>query len=207
MIGDSAVDGAYRFLRSCTTGDLRFDEHLRSIRFVVAPQGQLVAPVMVAMLTALETVLFVPEYSERAMELLVTLQAFDEHGESGALADRWRIYHGEPEDVRWALIDIETARREELVIDGAALMRPNPLSSDEATLCREMNRSRPEDLRRICLTAAGLEVEHPVMVGIDPFGIDVRRRFDVVRVEAAEPMPDAAAARRVLERMAREAIA
>ncbi len=104
---DSLLERAICFLYANTTADLRFDEHLRGCRYVVGPRGRLVIPAMVAMLTAVDTVLFVPECAEGSMELLVTLEPLDEHGPHGALTDRWRIYHGDPEDVRWAVLDIE----------------------------------------------------------------------------------------------------
>ena len=93
--------------------------------YVVSPaDGRLVAPVMVAMLQAEETVLFVPEVGEGALELLVTLYEFDEHGPEGGLTDRWRIHHGEPSDVRWAHLDLDAAKHDGVVIDGDALLMP-----------------------------------------------------------------------------------
>jgi hypothetical protein len=202
-MADSTVDNAWAFIRANTTGEIRFDEHVRPIRYVVEPGGRLVAPAMVAMLTALETVLFVPDCAEGSMELLLTVIAFEEEGEDGAFADRWRIYHGEPEDVRWAFLEIDAAKYQGEVIDGEALSRPNPLADVEAALCRQVNTGARDALRRLCAAHAAA-VEEPVMVGIDPLGIDVRRRFDVVRVPAPEPMTTADEARRVLDSMLRE---
>ena len=51
---------------------------------------------MVAMLQAPETVLFVPDAAEDALELLVTLYEFQDRGPDGALTDRWRVHHGDP---------------------------------------------------------------------------------------------------------------
>src|SRR5690606_10916285 len=98
------IERAYTFLRAHTRADLRFEEHMRPIRYVISPgpflAGRLVAPVMVAMLDAVDTALFIPEDVDNAMEMQVTLEEFRERGESESarLADRWRIYHGEPED-------------------------------------------------------------------------------------------------------------
>ncbi|MHC5112842.1 MAG: DUF2470 domain-containing protein [Planctomycetota bacterium] len=191
---DPAVESAYAFLRAHTTADIRFDEHVRPIRYVIAPHGVLVSPVMVAMLETMDTVLFVPDVGEGAMEVQVTLEPFEER-DAGALADRWRIHHGTPPDVRWAYLHVDAARFDEQVVDGDALTRPNPLADDESTLCRELNQGRADDLRRLCLHYGKVNVEEPVMVGVDPLGIDVRGRFDVVRVPAPEPMPDADAVR------------
>jgi hypothetical protein len=209
---DAALHEAYAFLRAHTTGDLRFDEHLRPIRYVIEPGGRLVAPVMVAMLHAVDVVLFVPEVADGAMELQLTLVEFDERGapagaplSGGGLADRWRIHHGDPPDVNWALVTPDAARHEGHVIDGVVFRRENPLAADEAGLCRAMNRDRRDDLRVLATRFAGVNLEDPVMVAADPLGIDVRGRFDIVRVPAAEPMPTAADARRVLEAMIGEA--
>jgi hypothetical protein len=200
-MSDALVEEAWRFLRGHTTGEMQFDEHLRPLRYVLAPDGRLVAPVMVAMLAALETVLFVPQCVENALEMLVTLESFDEDGPHGSLTDRWRIYHGQPPDVRWSFFEIDTARFQGNVIDGPVLQRPNPLAGDEPALCRELNQLETDELRVLCLHAAAVEVSEPVVVGVDHEGFDVRRQFDVVRVQAPRPMPTAAEARQVLAEM------
>ena len=201
-MAESVIDEAHAFLRAHATGDLRFEENLRPIKYVIHPDGRLIAPVMVAMLRAFDHVLFVPEYAEGAMELQLTLEQFDERGPEGAAADRWRIYHGEPDDVRWAFMVIDAARYGEMVIDGQALMRPNPLAKVEGQICRTINQNHLDDLRQLCARFGSMEVEQPVMVGIDPLGIDVRARFDMVRVPSIRPMTSAEDALRVLQNMA-----
>ena len=128
---DPAVHEVRRFLRSHLRGALRFDEHLREIRYCFAPDGRLVAPAMVAMLHTPDTVLFVPDYAEDSLELQVTLEEFPERGEGGALADRWRIHHGEPEDVRWAFFHIDGGKWQDMVFDDLALTMPNLLAASE----------------------------------------------------------------------------
>jgi len=195
------VDAAYRRLRAHTTGELRFDEHLRKLKYVIAPSGRLVAPVMVAMLQSADAVLFVPECIEDSLEVQLTLEQFEERGDNGALTDRWRIYHGEPQDVNWAFIDIDAVRNGPAVIDGDALMQENPLAAEEPALCMMMNTEHRDDLRRMCLAYSRINIQYPVMVGIDPLGIDVRGRFDVTRVESEEQMPTAEDAKRILASM------
>ncbi|MHC4949356.1 MAG: DUF2470 domain-containing protein [Planctomycetota bacterium] len=203
-MSDPIADAAHAFLRSHTTGELRFDEHLRPIRYVVAGDGRLVAPAMVAMLESRDTVLFVPECVDGAMEVQVTLEPLDERGPDGGLTDRWRIYHGTPEDVRWAWLDIDAVRHDSSIVDGAALTRPNPLAGDEAALCRWLNREHADDLRALCGRFARITVEEAVLVGVDPLGLDVRGTFVVHRVPSPEPMPTADDARRVVEAMIRD---
>lgn len=182
MHDDQAVESAIDFVRGNSRADLRFDGHIESIKYVVAPDGRLVAPVMVAMLSAADTTLFVPDDRDGAMELMVTLEQFEEGGPDGTLADRWRIYHGEPPDVRWANMLIDAARFQGLFIDGEAFSEPNPLSPGEGSLCREINKSHQAALKKLCTDRGNMSVENPVMVGVDPRGIDVRAAFDIVRV-------------------------
>ncbi|MHC4809916.1 MAG: hypothetical protein ACYTEV_06065 [Planctomycetota bacterium] len=203
---DPTVDAAHAFLRGHSTAEIRFDEHLRPLHYVVAPDGLLVAPVMVAMLQSMDTVLFVPECSEDAMELSVTLLPLEEHGPEGGLCDRWRIFHGDPPDVRWARMSIDAARYAGMVIDGEALMRPNPLAAEEAAICREVNTGRLEDLRRAAERVSGVDVPEPRLVGVDPGGLDVRARFGVIRVPLAVDAEggeagDAAAVRAAIDRL------
>jgi hypothetical protein len=206
MAEDDIITQALAFLRGHTRADLRFEEHLRPLKYVVLPDGRLAAPVMVAMLQAVDTVLFVPEYVDDALELMVTLEQFDEHSADGAAADRWRIYHGEPQDVRWAFMNIDAAKFRGLVIDGGALMIANPLAADVARICKRMNTEHVDDLRRLCWHFANFTLEKPVMVGIDPLGLDVRAAFDVVRVPVSEAMNTADDVDRVLAEMMKQAV-
>jgi hypothetical protein len=202
---DPHVDAALAFLRGHTKADLQFDEHMRPLKYVVAPDGRLISPVMVAMINAVDTVLFIPSNEDGAMEVMVTLEQFDERtGEGGGAADRWRIYHGEPEDVRWAFMSIDSARFEGVVVDGMALQQSNSLATDQSRLCKMMNES-PEALRQMCLHFSKFTLEKPVMVGIDPQGFDVRARFEVVRVQATAPMNSPEKARLILKEMSKEA--
>ena len=201
---NSVIDKAWAFLRGHTRADLRFDEHMRPVKYVIAPDGRPAAPVMVAMLQAMDGVLFIPEYVDDAMELQVTIVQFEERGADAAVADRWRIYHGEPDDVRWAYLKVDAARFTGMVIDGDALERPNTLANDEARICRELNQ-KTDLLRRLCEHYGTMRVEQPVMVGIDPLGIDLRARFDVVRVPASRPMRNAEDAISILTEMAENA--
>ena len=205
MCEDHAADEAYAHLRSHTRGDLRHGETLSPIRFVFGPDGRLAAPAARAMLDAVGTVLFVPAFAEGAMEVQVTLLPLDPESADGAVTDRWRIYHGDATEAHWAWLDLDAARYREWVVDGEALRRSNPLTADEARLCREINQGSRDELGRLCRHFADADVEEPLLVGIDPRGLDVRRRFDVVRVSAPRPMNTAAEARQIIEQMIAEA--
>ena len=125
------------YLRGNPAGLIRFDENVLPIKIVIGLDGRIVAPVMVATLTA-GHVLHLPDEGS-SMHLMVTLESFEEKGPDGALADRWRIYHGELEDVRWAIMHIDAARLNGVFYDGDALLVPNVLSRCEASICRWAN--------------------------------------------------------------------
>ncbi len=202
---DQLVERAHASLRGHTRGELRFDEHVRPVKYIVCPDGRLALPVMVAMLRTIDTVVFVPACEDGALELQVTLEAFDEHGTDGATADRWRIHHGQPDDVRWAYATIDAAKIDGHVIDGEALMRSNPLAEAEPALCRRINESRADDLKAMCVHFTQVQVHEPVLVGVDPGGFDVRGRFDVHRLPAPRPIESADEAMSIFDAMAAEA--
>ena len=207
MDEQEAADQAHGTLRSHSRGELRYDELFDRLGYVIGPTGALVWPASHAMLDARETVLFVPENAHGAMEILVTLVPLDPDGPQGALADRWRIYHGDPHEAGWASAEIDTARFEGMVIDGVELVRPSPLAPAESRLCRTFNQNHRGELRAFCAHFAGADVEAPLLVGIDPLGFDVRRRFDVVRVPAPAPMTSPEAVGETFARMLQEAAA
>jgi hypothetical protein len=181
---DDAIAAAVVTLRSHYEGDLRFDHDLLPIKFVLTPEGRILLNVMAAMLLADETVLFVPRAEDGAMELLVTLEEAGPTAE--AMTDRWRIYHGEPQDVRWAIAEIDMVRWHGTVLDGESMMSPNLLSPDEPALLRTLN-ANCDALRQAC-HGGDVHVENPVAVGIDVDGIDVRAAFGVLRLPLTEPI-------------------
>lgn len=186
---DSIIERAHAFLRAHLSGRIRFDDNAMAIKIVVAPDGRLVGSVMVAMLESLETVLEMPDDADESLHLMVSLEPFTEDGPLGGLADRWRIYHGDPPDVRWAVMTIDAARFEGHFIDGEALQIPNALAAHEHALLKQLNGGDRALLKRAC-DAANVRAGQPVAVGVDERGLDVRRAFDVVRVPFPEPISE-----------------
>jgi hypothetical protein len=205
MSEQEIITGARAFLRANLAGTIGFDGEFVPLKVVVAPDGALIAPVMVAMLRAFDVVIFLPEESDDAMQLQVTLEEIQDKGEHAALCDRWRIYHGEPEDVRWARISIDAAKFDGRMFDGLALMQPNPLAEAEARICRQVNAELREQLRKACRAVAKVEIEEPRLVGIDPLGLDVRGRFEIIRLDADPEITDEADALAALEDLAEPA--
>ena len=186
--GPDSSDGAALIEEACTLlqgwyrGDLRFDDNIVPCRFVRTDEGRLVAPVMVAALHTADTVLMIPDEHAPVLELLLSLAPFEESGPDGRWADRWRIYHGEEEDINWAFLDIDMGRMSGIVMDGDSLLRANPLAEEEPGLCRAINELGPDALQRICRNRLEQDVEAPLGVGVDPDGLDIRAAFDVLRV-------------------------
>ncbi len=197
------IAAAVAFMRGHLRGLIRFDTEYLPIRVVFAPDGRIVAPVMESMLLSTDCALYLPEEPEdredRIVQLMVTLERFEESGPLGPLADRWRIYHGEPDDVRWATFTPDFCKFAGYAFDGEAVVRPNPLAEGEAAICRAVNAERVEDLRRLVVRRNAIELEDPRMVGIDPLGLDVRGRFQIARIDFPSPVEDAAAATDLVE--------
>lgn len=200
--GNPAIEYALEFLHGHLSGLLRFDGDVRPVKIVIDDEGRIVAPAMVAMLRSLDTTLMLPNEEDESLHLQVTLEEFEESGPHAALADRWRIYHGDPPDVRWARMSIDAARFEGLFFDGEALTQANPLAAVVPAICRALNNGHAGALRAACLKAASLGIERPVVVGVDPLGIDVRGAFDVVRLPADEPLRGEADALALVRRLA-----
>jgi len=196
-----SVDDALRFLRAERAGELAFEGHVRPLKFVTDNRtGHVVAPLMVAALESGEVVLHIPEEDEDALQLLCTPEPIDENDEA---ADRWRIYHGEPEDVRWARLHIETARWGPVVYDGEAFMVENPLAADEPRLCKKLNQDK-DALKNLVAAAGHAEIADPLCVGADPDGLHIRARFGVNRVEFPRRADSAADVEKMIGEMGEE---
>jgi hypothetical protein len=175
----STTDDLVRDLRGHHRGTMMADEVAHRVRFVVDPRdGGVAMPVSIGMLEAEQHVLFLPEEDEASLQLLLDPKPIDRDDE---VADRWRIYHGAEEEMRWAKFVIRSGKRGAVVVDGDELARPNPLRAAEPGVCKRMN-ADPAALVALCLKFTGVETTKPVFVGVDPLGGDVRGRFDILRI-------------------------
>lgn len=188
---DPLVEEAYDYLRAHLTGRLRFDADRLEMKVAPAPDGTLVASVMVAMLRSVDTVLELPDDGDDSMTVQVTLDEIKETGPDGALCDRWCIYHGEPPDVRWARMHIDAARYKGHFIDGLALTRPNPFAAREGALCKEINEHHAALLVPAAAAIGGHKLVNPRLVGVDPWGFDIRGGLGVARLPCHPPMAEA----------------
>jgi len=186
------------FLGAHKAGTLEFDENYVPWKFVVDPaDGRLCGPVMVAALLSSQHVLHLPEETDDpgAMRVLLSPEQLDD---DPPIADRWMAYHGEPEDVRWAAFWLDFAKWDGMVVDGDAFMREHPFRSEEGKLVKGLN-ADVDRLRRLCVEVGGMrDVESPMAVGVDSLGVDVRARFDIVRLPFPEEATDAETAMEML---------
>lgn len=205
----AAAREALSLLRRYRAGSLVASDAATPIRFVLDPgSGRLLVPVPREVEDADQFVLFLPDESDTALQLLL-FPAKEVPGE--AIIDRWRIYHltqpsiesGEYDPV-WRLFVVDTARLKNAVIDGEFLTLPNPLASVEPAICKTLNADKSR-LARLCRAEAGFAVESPVCVGIDPEGLHIRTRLGVERVPFEAPLKTPDAARQHVDAMIKRA--
>lgn len=171
--------------RRCFDGVLLASGTPFPIRFVRDPaSGDLVFPLQTSIDPQADYVLFAPDESHDALQLLLTVRPTSPRHDS--VCDRWRAYHLHPDSANWARAGIEAARFGPDVLDGASLMRPNPLAAQEPALCKLLNR-HPNALAALCRTLTNVTISDPVAVGVDHLGMDARARFGVVRAEWPSP--------------------
>jgi len=196
-----AAREALRHLRSETQGVLSFDEHTQPVRYILDPAtGRIVMPVIAAAVLASEHILHTPDESDDAMSLLLSPDEIDRERDS--LVDRWRAHHSQEQDVNFVSCVIDMVRWRGMVIDGDAMMAPNPLAQEESDLLRSLNADKAR-LRAICAAAARVDVPAPTAVSVDPDGVHVRARFGVVRIVFAQPVDSLETARSALDALAR----
>jgi len=195
---DEAVDRTLEFLHANPKGFIRFDGDRVAIKVIVAPDGSIVAPVMESMLLAVDVSLELPDDGEDSLQVMVTLERLDPEGPLAGLCDRWRAYHGDPEDVRWAHMQIDASRFRQWFVDGEALMVANPLAKDEASLLKALNAQPRAFLKAFC-TACKVDCKDPVAVGVDPGGVDIRRAHDTARLPFPLRFEQAAQVRSFIE--------
>jgi hypothetical protein len=74
------------------------------------------------------------------------------------------------------------ARFDGCILDGSAVQQPNQLAAVEPRICGLLNREHLTNLHQAVQTMLQLDLEDPRVVGLDPTGLHVRARFDIVRL-------------------------
>jgi len=193
---------AERMLRGNTTATLQFGEFTENLKYVLDHRSEPIAPIVPAMISSFDAILFIPDQTDISLEIMVTPEEIDIESED---VDRWRIYHGEPKHNLFARFYIEAIKYGEHVIDGESFAHEHPLLAAEPGVCKHMNADHQEDLRVLCRHFAHVDVERPMMVGLDPYGIDVRAKFGIVRVEFEAEVATREAAKSTLIDMTKRA--
>ncbi|MBK7403571.1 MAG: amidohydrolase family protein [Phycisphaerales bacterium] len=179
---DPTAADALRALRASTQGHLMLGEDRRiPVRYVVdRRRGVLVIPLPVEAAQVPEGQLLIPDEHDPVIAALVEIA----HAPSPPAEDelRFEIYHGPPREGAWILAEVQAVRYHGEAFDGDEFRLTDELIEAEPELCRTLN-ADPEALRELCLRLAHARVEHPVAVGVDPDGIDVRAKFGTVRIE------------------------
>ena len=195
-LGETAIDAALRTLASHHASVVLADGTPTPVRILLArARPMLVASVHPTVVDAAELVVFIPEETNDAMQLLVSARELD-HADMSQ-QDRYLAYHSRAESSNWIAADIDACRWEGEVFDqddlAAAMNGPGRMLADEPALLRNVNGDASIGIA--LATQAGLrDVEHAVVVGGDPWGVDVRAGTHLRRVEFESPVHDADAA-------------
>jgi hypothetical protein len=197
-VSEARASAAMRAWRTFRRGVLLCGEIPHKTGLAVDPATGVVAiPLPTTRMNAEQFVLFMPEESDDALQVLLTKR----EGEvEEALRDRWLMLHLEPPrgDVRWIAFDPESARLLSEVIDHEELAAFNPLASVEPALVKMANTDR-ELLRGVCRSATGSLLTDPVCVEVNPAGLLVRHKLGVTLAPFAHEAHDEAAAQREAE--------
>lgn len=210
---DSPADTRHlglRVLRREHEGVLLHFERRAEVKFVVESSGPraggLVMPVEPGFAKAgqgesIDMVLFCPSESDWSLQLSLQVTEID-RPEAEECVDRWVGYHGPTSQTTWIRAAIDGGKTETMVFGPEQLMAPNALGRGEYALIKKANADR-DRLAAACKAHAAMIVADPQCVGVDPFGLDVKARFGIIRLEFAPGLcaetPEAAA--RELERL------
>lgn len=118
-----------------------------------------------------------------------------------ALRERWLAYHRDLPTPGVARFEVESIKAEGEVLDRSEFTLSNPLRSIESALCRLAN-SDPRRLACLCESITRVSPTSPVAVGVDAWGLDVRARVGVMRVEFDRTLDPAHALAWLTERLA-----
>ncbi|MCK6476530.1 MAG: DUF2470 domain-containing protein [Phycisphaerales bacterium] len=141
-------------------------------------------------------VLCIPDDGDGSLQMLCSAADIDPHTHEAA--DRHLIYHGPARQRRWVLLRVESARVNNKVFDPALVIAPNPLRRAEPALCKRAN-ARKDHLAALSRARGGPSEDRPVMVGIDPAGMDVRTRFGILRIDFDRHATNQADAEQILD--------
>ena len=163
--------------------------------------GRPVACVPPSVLQEDEHVLFIPDESPDALQLLTIPEQIDA---GQRCCDQWRVYFGRPTAAMFLRFSIDCGKLGAHVLDGDDLMQRNDLLDDVAALCGYFNRHQGT-IESLCI-ADGCQSPSPsLLVGVDGYGFDVRTKFSVLRFEFGSRASDREDAAARIELMIKDA--
>ena len=184
---------ALSLLRSSTQGQLKILERIEPIRFILdRSRSKIVFPVPDELALAHEAQLMIPDESSPQLSLLLRLEPAERL--PGDIEIRYEIYHGKSGFAHWSVGTLEALRAGTHIFDSDEICLTDAIIAEEPALCALLNADQ-DSLRTAC-ARAGLPIEKPVAVGVDPDGIDIRTRFGIARLpfDQRTPTPDNARA-------------
>jgi hypothetical protein len=194
------IHGTLRRLHRFHEGVLGMGELVERTLFVIdAVTGRPVLPAPAGIFEQDSITLHAPEDEPGA--LMVLGQAVEIDPAKDAAPDRWFVYHNKPRKARWAAIEIESIKNAEIVLDREDAQVHNPLLAAEPSLIRWVNQSHASQLRDACGRSVRTTPESALLVGVDPYGLDVRAHFGVMRVEFDRVAASEPQARRAIEEL------
>jgi hypothetical protein len=163
-------------------GVLAIGERVERTHFVIdAGSGRPVFPAPPGVFEEESITLHAPEDEPGALVVLGLAEEIDPWRD--AACDRWIAYHGKARWSEWAALEIESVKNTGTVLDREEAQVPNPLHPAEPRLMKWVNQEHAESLRKASARSLGTLPESALLVGVDPYGMDVRGRFGVMRVE------------------------
>jgi hypothetical protein len=185
---DPLIDDRFagvRALRRHHAGTLALHERIAQIKLILeASTGRIVMPVEPTFAAAggggAEMLLWLPAESDWDLQASILPHPID-RPEASEAVDRWSAYHGATSLSTWVACDIDGLKTESGVF-GPEVQQANPLGRAEYPLIKRANADKTR-LIAACKAHAATIVPDAMCVGVDPFGIDVKARFGIVRLE------------------------
>lgn len=156
------------------------------MKFIIeSSTGHVVLPVEPGFATSGEEVLiWSPKEDDWDAQISMVVRPID-RPESVEAVDRWAGYHGSTSMTTWIRGEVDGIKTRDRVFSGDEALMPNALGRGEYALIKHANADR-ERLGSAAKRLLGLSVADPLCVGVDPWGMDVRARFGILRLEFPE---------------------
>lgn len=191
------VPRAQRALRGCHRARLGIDDRFEPIEVVIDPSsGCWITPVPFDALSRDDLTLFLPEDLPEHPRVLV--EPTEINAESHAGADRHFAYfpgsRGRFAKARWASLRMVHCKIGDEIYDSEDVVLANPWTADgrgdgateswriEARLIKRLAEMSPK-IAAACRAWAKIDVDSPKVLGVDPWGMDVRASLGPARVD------------------------